>query len=283
MPRKSFLSSRTTTTSSTNSNHETEPAPRASLFGRSIRQSLLRGPRRVSANQATRTSVSSQAVAAAPTREERWSTALGTEPLKMSDLLGQQRQNHGKASRCRTVTFAEARHVVHDPIAHKDVDDDDDDDAVYYSRVALEAFQTDYAVLLQTLRDAHKQAPRTGRSGPTVSWVGGCKRVYAELCLPEPVVGIHTTVKELQQHQQLLLDQVVHGNLDDICATGTEMAVVPAIVHDTQQRRNQLHAVLRAAARTHQDTEAIRRVCQQLSRPSCVYARHVASFVVEAA
>ena len=183
------------------------------------------------------------------------STKSSIDTLPLTQKEGRPTQQ-GKAS-TKTVRFDEASTVYH---ASSVILDQDDCRLLWCNDEEIAKFRNESREVHRTIY-AFDRAIRS----PT-SWCSQLRRVYFQMS------DDRNTVLGLSYREMCL---------------GMEKAVIPSIVMDTTNRRRRLLEMVRQWQATPLRDESFRaamiqRACTALTRPSCLFARHLAHVVAAA-
>ena len=140
--------------------------------------------------------------------------------------------------------------------------------ALWYSTADLMAFRRDYRDLLLTLHHLDVQAAQNPSA-----WAGSLRCAYQAFCTTDNTTTLLQALSQTIPNATFLLS-----------ALGTERAALRSVVTDAMLRRKEMYRVVQLLTDTTtqqqqplDDTDLIvAKACRTLSRPSRLYARHVA-------
>ena len=128
---------------------------------------------------------------------------------------------------------------------------------LWYHGTELLTFRQEYTDLLFTLRHLDMEAPQNPNA-----WAGCLCRAYHAFCTHRQAGPLLTALSQIPVPVFLL------------SALGTERVALRSIVVDTLARRHEMYALVRIIGTD--DADLLSHACRNLSRPSRLFARHVA-------
>eukprot|EP00977_Amphora_coffeiformis_P029275 scaffold39783_cov283-Amphora_coffeaeformis.AAC.1 len=150
----------------------------------------------------------------------------------------------------RKIRFSEEHNVYHEDLL--DIDDRKD---LWYTNSETVSFKARTTTLVKRVLN-HERYIRD-------SWVNSLQRAYQGFCTAGNVDDVEYIMSQTQTFMRA-------------ATTGLEKWAVNNMVHDRVRRRKQTWKTVLYLQGTNASVDDIRLACRQLSRPSCLFAHHIA-------